>query len=122
MPKAGKVQTDFIRRQYNVLHKIDIIGGSASAARVISLFGAKDSGVDGRCITIHEANYNDALKNDMNRNQFFRIYAVEVTVTFSPPTDLSSTCTLLESATSAFEIFRPDLNEDKYLALTTYCA
>jgi hypothetical protein len=58
----------------------------------------------------------------MNRNQWFRIYAVEACVTFSPPTDLSSTCVQLESATSAFEIFRPDLNEDKYLALTTYCS
>lgn len=87
---------------------------------MVSLVGAKDSGVDGRCITIREANYNDALKNDMARNQWFRIYGVRVTATFSPPTDLSSTAVQLETATSAFEIFRPDLNEDKYLALTTY--
>lgn len=104
------------------MHKLEAISTSDSVSRVVSLFGAKDSGVDGRCITIHEANYNDALKNDMARNQWFRIYSVEVTVTFSPPTDISTTAVLLETATSAFEIFRPDLNEDKYLALTTYCA
>jgi len=43
-----------------------------------------------------------------------------VHITFSPPTDISTTCVALESATSAYEIFRPDLNEDKYAALTTY--
>jgi len=68
MPVHTNRATDYIRRQYNVLHKIEIIGGSGSAARTVSLIGAKDSGVDGRCITIHEANNNDALKNDMSRN------------------------------------------------------
>lgn len=56
----------------------------------------------------------------MIRNQWFRIYRVQVHITFSPPTDISTTCVALESATSAYEIFRPDLNEDKYAALTTY--
>jgi len=43
-----------------------------------------------------------------------------VHVTFNPPTDLSSTCLAFETANSAYEIIRPDINEDRYLALTTY--
>lgn len=50
------------------MHKLEWLAGSDSVTRVVSFIGAKDSGVDARCITIADANYNDALKMDMQRN------------------------------------------------------
>jgi len=121
-PTSGKAQTDFIRRQYNYADKVFFTELDDRCSRTVSLFGAKESSADPRCITIADCNHDDALKNDMNRNQFFRIYAVEVTVIFSPATDYGKSCHYLETATSAFEIIRPTLDDDRLYALTTYAA
>jgi len=91
-----------------------------NVSRSVSLFGAKDAGSDSRCITIGDCNYDDALKRDMERNQFFRIYAVEVTAVFSPMSEYGRSPHFCETATSAYEIIRPDLVDDRFKALSTY--
>lgn len=57
----------------------------------------------------------------MERNQFFRIYAVEVTSVYSPMSEYGRSPHFVETATSAYEIIRPDLVDDRFKALTTYC-
>lgn len=120
-PTSTHNQTDFIRRQYNYSERLTIIPGGEEVSRTVSLFGAKDSGSDSRCITISDCNYNDALKRDMERNQFFRIYAVEITSIYSPMSEYGRSPHFCETATSAYEIIRPDLVDDRFKALTTYC-
>jgi hypothetical protein len=73
--------------------------------------------VDARCISLRDADHDGALKNDMDRNQWFKITRVEVQLFFAPPTDSSHTPTVVETGLSRFEIIRPDIDKERIYAL-----
>jgi len=96
------------------------IPGTSDDRRVISLIGGKDSAVDARCLSLRDANHDDALKNDMDRNQWFRISRVDVKILFAPTTDPSHTVSYVERGVSRFEIIRPDIDPERIYALQTF--
>jgi len=87
-PSMGGLIT---RRDYVAYQEMKCLPGQRTERRVVSLVGGKDSALDARCITLRDADHANALKNDMDRNQWFRISKVEIKLLFAPPTDSSHT-------------------------------